>query len=509
MKKLLKFLSNKGVITALSLIVEIAIIVITALYLSGLAWWVYFCFTFLGVIICVYIISRNINPAYKIAWTFLILALPLFGALIYIFVGRQHVVRRVRKRMNKACNVEQVLLNETVALMTYENGGAVNSTGTNVSRYVENASTYPVYANTKTEYFPLGDDFFPRFLEDLENAKKFIFMEYFIIARGYFYDRVVEILKRKASEGVEVKIIYDDFGSMLYLPRKCIKSLTESGIKICPFNKITPSFDMRFNNRTHRKITVIDGNIAYTGGLNIADEYINKIEMFGKWKDTAMRFEGSAVWSFTIMFMSFWIIVCGERLNYHKYITTAILPNETGYVQPLTSGPGKREGIIENALLNMINAAERYCYINTPYLILDNEMVTALCNAAKCGVDVRITMPHIPDKKIVFMMSRSFYATLIQSGVKIYEYTPGFVHAKSIVCDDKIAFIGSCNMDYRSFYLHYECGALLYDNASIIDMRNDYLNTLKESQLVTYEQTRVNPLVRMLRSIIRVFSPLM
>lgn len=509
-KKLFKFVASKGMITAFSFFVQVALIVLVVADLGRRWIWLFAVFYGLGIIVSFYIVSRDINPSYKISWTLLILMLPIFGAMLYLFIGRQHIARRIRKKMYISSSMEQVLLNETVA-NKMAGDVADNPTGRGVADYILRSSSFPVYDNTLTKYFPLGDDFEEPFIADLKAAKKFIFLEYFIIETGQLWDRIEAVLLDRVAAGVEVKIIYDDFGCLITLPKRRINNLRNAGIKILPFNHITFSFDMRFNNRSHRKIAVIDGEIAYTGGLNLADEYVNKEVKFGHWKDTAMRFEGDAVWSFTVMFLSFWLIVSDEVILYTEYVPEFDKVSTAGYVQPLTSGPGGRiEQVIENSMIHMINSAKRYIYINTPYLILDNEMVTALCNCARTGVDVRILVPHIPDKKLVFIMTRSFYPKLIQEGVRIYEYTPGFVHAKSIVCDDNIAFIGSCNLDYRSFYLHHEVGAILYDTPTVPEMARDFLDTLKVSHEVTYEETfEVSIFLRVARTFMRVLAPLM
>ncbi|MDE7163918.1 MAG: cardiolipin synthase, partial [Clostridiales bacterium] len=404
----------------------------------------------------------------------------------------------------------QVLLNRTNGALISERGVA-NPTGTTCADLVLNSGSYPVYGGTTTRYFSLGDDFFPAMLEDIKAAKKFILMEYFIYEHGQVWDEIETALIERAAAGVEVKVIYDDVGSMFTLPKKGIKRLKAGGVEVLPFNKITLSFDMRLNNRSHRKITVIDGEIAYTGGNNIADEYANKIVRFGHWKDTHMRFVGDAVVSFTVMFLSFWSIISAKSmLDYRAYLTAQKQSSAVGFVQPLSSGPGRDDHLIHSAFINLISTAKRYVYITTPYLILDNEIQSALVGAALAGVDVRIVIPHKPDKKIVYQTTKSFIPVLAKAGVKVYKYTPGFIHAKMMIVDDERAFIGTCNMDYRSFYLHYEDGALLYNVDSIADMKTDFLSTLEVSELLTPEQiNNVLPTTRLARSILRLIAPMM
>lgn len=507
-RKLLKLLSHKAAITLFSFFVQIAIIVLGVIYLSSIFKWLWLVFVFIGIIMCLYITSRDMNPAYKLSWCVLILMLPAFGGLVYIFIGRQHTPRRVRKRLKRASDASQVLLNLANAEL-YKKRRSLNPTDSTCAELVLNSASYPVYGNTETKYYPLGDEFFPDMINDIRSAEKFILMEYFIIEGGKVWNEIEDALIERAAHGVKVRIIYDDVGSMFTLKRKTIKRLKANGIEVRPFNKITFSFDMRLNNRSHRKITVIDGKIAYTGGNNIADEYANKKKRFGHWKDTHMRFTGEAVWSFIVMFMSFWFILTHEKLEADQFFDTTSLPAR-GYVQPLSSGPGRNDHLIESAFINLISTAKRYVYITTPYLVLDNEIQTALVNAAKAGVDVRIIIPHIPDKRTVYLMTKSFIPLLMKAGVKVYTYSPGFIHAKMMIVDDERAYIGTCNMDYRSFYLHYEDGALLYSTDTIIEMKNDFMSTLDVCHELSHEEVNnVTALTRLARSILRLMAPLM
>ena len=508
-RKLIKLMSQKAGITVLSLLVQIAIVAVGVFFLSAKYWWAWIVLHCISFFICVYIVSRDINPSYKLSWCILILLFPAFGGLMYLFIGRQHTPRRVRKRLKRAADATQVLLNMTNAAHVKARN-ALNPTEHSCADLVLNSASYPVYSNTRTEYFPLGDEFFPALVRDIRAAKKFVFMEYFIIDSGEVWSEIETALIERADAGVDVRLIYDDVGSMFTLPKKSIKRLTARGVKVCPFNKITLSFDMRLNNRSHRKITVIDGEIAYTGGNNIADEYANKITRFGHWKDTHMRFVGDAVWSFTVMFLSFWHTLSTEPIAFGEYLLPAPTgASPSGYVQPLASGPDKHENLIERAFLNLISTAKKYVYITSPYLILDNEMQTALTGAAKAGVDVRIIIPGKPDKNTVYQTTKSFVPLLIKAGVKVYTYTPGFIHAKMIIVDDDRAYIGSSNMDYRSFYLHYECGALLYGTDTVPEMKADFLATQAVSKELTHDNFKVNFLARPVYAILRLLAPLM
>lgn len=511
--KLVKLLSQKAAITVFSLLLQIAIIVVGVLYLASQFWWIWLVLEFCSFLICLYIVSRDMNPSYKLIWCVIILLAPAFGGLVYLLIGRQHTPRRVRKKLKSASDISQVLLNMTNAELL-EKRGVINPTGTTCADLVLNAGSYPVYGNTHVEYFSLGDDMFPKMLADIRAAKKFVLMEYFIYDRGELWDELEAALIDRARNGVDVKLLYDDVGSMFTLPKKGIKRLRASGVEVKPFNKITFSFDMRLNNRSHRKITVVDGEIAYTGGNNIADEYANKKVRFGHWKDTHVRITGAAVWSFTAMFLSFWHIISRSTVDYYQYLTPPHMPSCdevcSGYVQPLSSGPGRDDHLIESAFINLISTAKRYVYITTPYLILDNEMQTALVNAALSGIDVRIVIPNIPDKKAVYQTTKSFVPVLVKAGVKVYRYSPGFIHAKMMIVDDERAFIGTCNMDYRSFYLHYECGALLYNVGAIADMKRDFDRTVSVSREMTHDEVSdVTLATRLVRSVLRLIAPMM
>lgn len=509
-KKLIKLLSSKAGITAFSFLLQLSLIVVGVMYAAGRFRWVWYAFDAIDFLICLYIISKDINPSYKLSWCILVLALPGAGALIYFFIGRQHTSRRVRKRLKRATAASQVLFNLTNATIANDRR-VLNPTDSTLADLVLNSGSFPIYNDTQTKYYALGDEFFPDLVADISVAQKFIFLEFFIIEPGKVWDEIESVLIERASNGVDVKIIYDDVGCVFTLPKKRIKRLRAAGIKMLPFNKITFTFDMRLNNRSHRKIAVIDGKIAYCGGNNIADEYANKTVRFGHWKDTHMRFYGAAVWSFTVMFLSFWMTLDNQPVKYADYLVSERAETDaTGYVQPLSSGPDRNDHLIESAFINMISTAKRSVYITTPYLILDNEIQSALIDAARAGIDVRIIIPHVPDKKTVYLATKSFVPILTKAGVKVYSYTPGFIHAKMVIADGERAFIGTCNMDYRSFYLHYECGALLYNNAAITAMKTDFLNTQEKSHLITHDEAdNVTVFTRFARALLRLIAPMM
>ena len=344
-------------------------------------------------------------------------------------------------------------------------------------------------------------------------------MEFFIIHDGIFWNNVLTILKKKASDGLDVRIIYDDMGSLQTLPVDYFKQLRDLGIQCYCFNPVSATLSLRQNNRDHRKIVVIDGHTSFTGGVNLADEYINKRQKInGYWKDTGIMLKGPATWNFTVMFLQFWKHLSGEEINYDKFKYPGLPKDENtepgivsdGYVQPYADNPLFSEIVAENVYLNMIHRATKYIYITTPYLIIDNEMITALTLAASSGVDVRIVTPHIPDKRTVFMITRSFYEPLTKAGVKIYEYTPGFIHSKMMIADDKYCAIGSINLDFRSLYLHFECASMLYYSSIVKDVKADILETIDESEEITYEHClAMNKPYRLWLTLLRLYAPLL
>ena len=349
-------------------------------------------------------------------------------------------------------------------------------------------------------------------LEALEAAERYIFLEYFIIEKGEFWDAIFEVLCRKAAEGVEVRVIYDDVGSIFTLPSRFDRMLVRSGIKCRAFNRLVPVLSMRQNNRDHRKYLIVDGIVAFTGGINLADEYINRKERFGHWKDTAIRLKGDAVWSVTVSFLAMWGFTEDANDDFDAFRAKPAPETEhsSGYVQPYWDCPWDEEPVGQTVYLNLINKAKRYVYMTTPYLVLDYATTIALKNAARSGVDVRILTPHIPDKRAVFELTRAHYEELLEAGVRIFEYTPGFIHAKNFVADDLYGTVGTINMDYRSMFLHFEDGVLLYHTHTVADLRQDFLETQAVSEEVTLERCRQVLLIRRLfRSVLKVFAPLL
>ena len=509
MKKILRFITQRVVITAL-------LIVLQVLLLFGFIWKLdnYFVYFYAGsvllsLLITLGIINSKSNPAYKIAWLIPILLFPVFGGLVYLLFGSDRTGRYLRKKLQGIGTEMDNVIGEA-----HRRSGAeqLPPDAANQSRYISHCAYCPPYQNTTTEYLPLGEVKFERMVEELKKAKHYIFLEYFIIQEGKMWNTILDILRQKAAEGVDVRVIYDDMGCIMILPTGYDRTLEQMGIKCRIFNPFVPILSSRFNTRDHRKICVIDGNVGFTGGINLADEYINAYEKHGHWKDTSILLKGEAVFNLTVMFLSMWDYLDSTtgKTDYSRYYPTVWDENAKGYVQPFADNPLDDEAVGETVYLNLINKAKRYVYITTPYLILSSEMLTALTSAAKCGVDVRIITPHIPDKWYVHAVSRSHYQPLIEAGVKIYEYTPGFIHAKTFVVDDDYAVVGTINLDYRSLYLHFECAVWMYQTPSVAQVRDDFFKTQQISQEITLEECRSLSFPRRLgRSVLRVFAPLM
>ena len=509
--KLLKVLQKRVVIVGILILIQLLWGISMVTKLMDYSGSLNILLEFISVLVVLYIVNKDDNPAYKLAWIIPILAFPIFGGILYLCFGDKRPTKGMRRRMDRAAAklsafspAEENLLD---ALKTED------KVAYGQMKYINDFSHFPAYQNTESVYYESGEACFPVLLEELRNAKHYIFMEYFIIEQGQMWSEILDILKMKAAEGVEVRLIYDDMGCVALLPYRYYEELEKSGIKCVAFNPVIPFFSLVMNHRDHRKITVIDGHTGFMGGWNLADEYINRKERFGYWKDTAIRLKGDAVWSLTSMFLVNWNTVkYNKEEDVRAYMPKACLekkPFGTGYVQPYGDSPLDRENVSESVYLNMINAARDYVYITTPYLVIDNEMITALLLAAKRGVDVRIITPGIPDKRYVFWLTQSYYSQLVTGGVKIYQYNPGFVHAKSFVCDDKFAIVGTINLDYRSLYLHFECGTFFYNTPVVAQVKEDLLSMMEVSALQTYAMTQKNIVMRLVQAVLRVLAPLM
>ncbi len=508
-KKLKQMAFSRLGIVGIMILLQFALIVLAAIEFTRYFIVYYTVMLVFEIIFMLKIIDTDQNMAYKLAWIVIIFLFPAFGIPVYMIFCGNRVSERLRAKMRFMNDYIKSELPERMAVAKL---GEEDSAAAKQSTYIRNASLCPLYVNEGTTYYSSGEEMFEPFLEELKKAEKYIFIEYFIIARGEMWDRIHEILLRKAKDGVDVRVIYDDIGCIMTLERKFAAKLKKEGIDCRVFHRFTPVLSSHQNNRDHRKICVIDGKVAFTGGINLSDEYINRIARFGYWKDNAIRVVGDAAWSFTVMFLTMWDYLGGTRRaegNYDFYKPTLSNKNEVtnGYIQPYTDNPLDYEPVGENIYLGVIEAAEKYVWIMTPYLILDERMVLALCKAAKSGVDVRIITPGIPDKKIINETTKSFYPYLIRHGVKVYEFTPGFLHSKTFVCDDKYATVGSVNLDYRSLYLHFECGVWMYKTNSVMEVKEDFCRTFLQCEEI---QKPKNSLFRRLfRGILELFAPLM
>ena len=510
MKKLVSLLFHRAVLMGVFLLIQIAVLVLMLLRFNDFFLPFYGICVALSIVAVFWIVNRSSEPAYKIAWIVPILIFPIFGGLFYLLFGGNKLSKRTRRKME---GMDRKMLEVLRPDFKADSLITFGEDAVHQARYLEHMAHCPVYGGTETEYFPLGEDCFARMVEELKKAERYIFMEYFIIEDGIMWDTILDILIEKVKEGVDVRVMYDDIGSMFTLPREYASELEKrTGIQCCVFNPFIPILSLRLNNRDHRKILVIDGKVAFTGGINLADEYINKKVRFGHWKDSAILVRGEAAWSMTVMFLTLWDYTRETDTEDYDFFRPRweTPPKGAGYVQPYTDNPLDGEAVGQSVYLNLINKARRYVYITTPYLIVDDSMNTALCIAAKSGVDVRIMTPHIPDKKVVFEVTRAHYDALLEAGVKIYEYTPGFVHAKNFAVDDKYGTVGTVNMDYRSLFLHFENGVWLCGDPAVRSIKADFLATLEKCQPITLEQSRALPWWRKAyRAVLRVFAPLM
>lgn len=507
MRRTKKYFFNRLLIIGVGLLLQFLFLLSMLFFLRDYSELFYFLSLFISLGVFLVIIYDDSNPVFKIAWIILILLVPIFGGIFYLSFGGNQLSRKEKKRM---IQIEK----DTKKHLHFHDWKDENPNieGRMQSDYIKDYGPYPVYRNTETTYFSSGESYFEDLLIEIKKAHKFIFLEYFIIEEGFVWHSILDVLKEKVKEGVDVRVIYDDFGCITKLPRNYHKKLESLGIKCQVFNKLIPVLSSKYNTRDHRKILVVDGKVAYTGGLNLADEYINRIEVYGHWKDMGLKITGDGVWNFTVMFLSVWRFISKELVDYNSYKTKEAIKCDD-FIQPFSDNPLDNEAVGENVYINMINKAKDYVYITTPYLIISSEMINSLCNAAKCGVDIRIITPYKPDKFYVQMVSRSYYSTLLKAGVRIFEYEPGFIHGKNFVCDDLFAVVGTINMDFRSFYHHFECGVWMQSEYNVMPIKEDFIHTQEESIEITEENMnsvfKLNIFKIMMSLVLRIFAPLM
>ena len=512
-------------IMGLLILIELGLVVVGFLYLANLLVIhendpqviivIFSSIIVLNILCSIYIINSTVPDSYKITWLFFVNALPFIGFFFYLIFANKQTSRIQRKKYIKwSRNLQKVDLDEAML-------GKVGKKTPDLeplSNYLARVSGGGIYDRTSVEYFSLGDFAYPRIIEELKKAKHYIYLEFFIYNPGFFWDSVLEILKEKAAQGVDVRLLYDDLGCLGTLPFDYSKELEGYGIKAGAFEPFRPFLDIRMNNRDHRKILVIDGHTAFTGGCNIADEYINKAERFGHWKDNMIMLKGEGVYGFTMMFLSTWCSLFSpdEKIDRQAFLPAKYIdeaggfPKSDGLVQPYSDLPYDEDAVGETVYLSLLQHAKKYVYISTPYLLIDSKMENAIVSAALSGVEVHILTPHIPDKKAVFHMTRSYYGGLLKAGVHIHEYTPGFVHAKTFVVDGRIATVGTINLDYRSLYLHSECGTLLFGCSAIKDMEEDFKSAFAKSEEITREHWRKwYKRHTAYWAVLRIFAPLM
>nr|WP_317348870.1 cardiolipin synthase [uncultured Blautia sp.] len=446
------------------------------------------------VFMVLYLLNSSMDPTAKITWLVVVMLLPVFGALLFLYTQKNIGHRALRDhyaQLNKETEKSLTQNPETEKALRQSDPGAAA-----LARYVGRSGCYPVYDHTSVTYFPLGEDKFKEMLIQLEKAEKFIFLEYFIVNEGEMWGKILEILVQKAKEGVDVRMLYDGTCELSTLPHDYPKRLQKLGIKCKMFAPIKPFVSTHYNYRDHRKILVIDGKVAFNGGINLADEYINTYEKYGHWKDTAVMVEGEAARSFTRMFLHMWFLDEKEK-DFDRFLNVPVTPQTAkGFVMPYGDCPLDKDKVGEQVYMDMLNRAQNYIYIMTPYLILDGELENTLKYAAERGVDVRIILPGIPDKYIPFALALTHYKSLLESGVKIYEYTPGFVHAKVFVCDDREAVVGTINLDYRSLYHHFECATYMWGTDCIPQILNDFILTQEKCREMTVNMLSSEPLKR-------------
>lgn len=462
----------------------------------------------IGIVVLLKIINTYGPPEHKIPWIVIVLTMPLFGVFLYFVFHRNRPSLSHRRAFQKIKQQTAAYLEQSHEPQRHAEQLSALGDAAGQSNHLYRAFGMGAYGNTKSTFFPSGEAFWESLLTDLKKAKRFIFLEYFILEEGHMWDAVLTVLKEKVQQQVDVRVIYDDIGSITKVPTKYDRTLRSYGIQCVKFNPFHPILSAVHNNRDHRKITVIDGVVGYTGGINLADEYINHTHPYGVWNDAAIRLEGEGVKSLTVMFLQTFDFSTGRTDNVEDYAPSGDFPfHDCGWVQPFGDGPKPwvEEQVGENAYLNLINQAKHKLYVTTPYLIADHTLLNALILAARRGVDVRIITPHIPDKRAVFWLTRSNYAPLIAGGVKIYEYTPGFMHAKVMLADDT-AIVGTINLDYRSLVHHFECGVWLHRTPCILDIAENFQTLFAESALQTEESAKLSFPARLVTSLIKIFA---
>ncbi|MFA7126495.1 MAG: cardiolipin synthase [Bacilli bacterium] len=504
-KNFIKFIMSRFFIISILILIQIALIFFLFYQIAGVGLPVYFTFQIIGVFTSLIILNRHFNPAYKISWIFIILVFPIIGVGFYIIFGRVRLSKSKEERIKQTMNHNNYIIDNDFHVLKAIEDPSLQK----IVNFIEFATDCKVYKNTKTKLLTPGKVFFSELILALKQAKHYIFMEYFIIQDGLMWQTIVDILIEKAKDGLDVRLIFDDFGCIHKTSRNFKKILTSQGLKVVNFNPFRPKLSSFMNYRDHRKTTVVDGKIGFLGGINLSDEYINQIERFGHWKDTSVRLEGGAVRTLAILFIQLWEFSTKEHMNINEY-----LPDEeytdAGIVQVFGDSPFSSFQVTENVYISLLNHAKKTAYIMTPYLILDNELLSAILMCARSGVDVRIFTPHIPDKKIVFYVTQSYYTDLLEAGVKIYEYLPGFLHSKCMAVDDEVGVVSSANLDYRSLYLHLEVSAFMIHTQAVDELVEDFSHLIDVSMPISLKDMKNQSFFKkVIVFFLKVFSPLL
>ena len=509
-KGLLRLIFSRFFVIALLLVLQVALMIMVYLQFREKLPLLLNCQYVFSFAMIIYLFNTDMDSSAKLTWMLIISIVSFAGAAMLLWtqanLGHRMETKRARNQID---NTRTALSQPENVIKEIEHDGS----GTDdLSKYLNNTGCFPVYDKTQVTYFPLGEKKFEAMLKELEKAEKYIFMEYFIVEEGYMWGRILDVLTRKVKEGVEVRVMYDGMCEMSTLPANYFKLLEAQGIHAKAFSPIVPVVSSHYNYRDHRKILVIDGKVAFNGGVNLADEYINRIERFGHWKDTAVMLKGPAARSFTLMFLQMWYMTEDAVPDYEKWLSLPAYEAEDakGYVMPYSDCPLDTYKAGEAVYMDILNRATDYVHIMSPYLILDGELKTALCFAAQRGVDVKLILPGIPDKKVAYSLAKTHYSELRKAGVKIYEYTPGFVHAKVFVSDGIKAVVGTINLDYRSLYHHFECATYMYRTDCIADIEKDFQDTLAKCRQVSSESIKKEKFsYKLIGALAKMISPLM
>lgn len=509
MKNFVKFLYSSKMVLLITFLLNVITFLAINFFVSTYAYGIVS--SIVTLIALLFIMSSKDGDAYKVSWLLIIFILPIFGCTLYAYLKVNKGGKRKRQRWNNITfNSLNYLQEDENVIKEIEK---LNGNQLRQINYLKNCCSVPAYQNTTTKYLNYGKVFFKEVISELKKAEKYIFMEFFIFKEGIIFDELFQVLKEKSRKGVEVKILYDDYGCLdRFKDKKLFKKLANYKIQALPFNKLSYHLNAFVNYRTHRKIVVIDGKVAFTGGINVGDEYANLVSPYGHWKDVGVKLAGDAVWGFTVLFLNSWQFAANKYISDYSdyYPNNYNRPKTKEIVQPFGTSPLLREQNARDIYLNLISSAQKSVLITTPYFIIDAETANVLKIIAKSGVNVSIIVPGIPDKKIPYYMARSRFSKLIKAGVKIYQYTPGFIHAKTIVVDDCTAVVGTINMDFRSMYLHFENGVLIQNSPTISEITQDIKDVISQSHLVTLKDMKKRKLrEKIISKFLLIFEPLM